>query len=315
VHDYHPLAVAAPALTLFNLNIFSKLAVGALSGFEYPAVLAGESRDPGRTIARSVMIAAPIIALMFILGTSSILALVPIDQIDLVGPIPQAFRVGFGAAGGALSVVIPFAVAAIIARSVANSSMLFTATTRMPMVAGWDHLLPPWFARLHPRHRTPINSIVFIGACSLLFGLAGMVGVGEQEAFQLLDNAAGIFYGMSYLVLFAVPIVGLRAHGGGVPLWLRAVSAAGFGVTALYIVLSVVPIIAVESRLTFALKIGGLVVGANALGALLYLRARRRAAVHSTTEAPAFAGATAAVVMPADAGVSQDSSRTKTTIS
>ncbi len=69
VRDYRPLVVAAPALTLMNLNIFSKLAVGALSGFEYAAVLAGESRDARRTIGRSVMIAAPIISFMFILGT------------------------------------------------------------------------------------------------------------------------------------------------------------------------------------------------------------------------------------------------------
>src|SRR6185436_12857662 len=33
--DYHPFAVAVPALTLFNLNVFGKMAMGALSGFEY----------------------------------------------------------------------------------------------------------------------------------------------------------------------------------------------------------------------------------------------------------------------------------------
>jgi glutamate:GABA antiporter len=276
VHSYHPFAFAAPALTLFNLNVCSKLAVGALSGFEYAAILAGESRDARRTIGRSVIIAAPIIALMFILGTSSILAIVPHDRIDLVGPIPQAFRLGFGPLG-AVAVVIPFAVAAITARTVANSSVLFTATTRMPMVAGWDHLMPAWFARLHPRFRTPVNSILFIGACALVFSLAGMAGVGEQEAFQLLDNAAGIFYGLTYLVLFAIPLVGLRGAGAErAPVWLRAVSLAGFAMTALYVVLSVVPIVSVESRLEFALKIGAVVVPANAAGALLYLRARRR---------------------------------------
>ncbi|HVT37507.1 MAG TPA: APC family permease [Gemmatimonadaceae bacterium] len=138
---YHPLAITAPALTLFNLNIFGKLAVGALSGFEYVAVLAGEARDARRTIGRSVIIAAPVIALMFILGTSAIQALVPGDQIDLVGPIPQAFRMALGSSG-AVAVLVPFAVFAVTARTIANSSVLFTATSRMPMVAGWDSLMP-----------------------------------------------------------------------------------------------------------------------------------------------------------------------------
>ena len=97
--DYHPYAVAMPALTLLSLNIFGKLAMGALSGFEYVAVLAGETKDAARTIARSTLIAAPIIAAMFILGTSSVLAFIPIDKINLIGPIPQVLRIGFGATG------------------------------------------------------------------------------------------------------------------------------------------------------------------------------------------------------------------------
>src|SRR5437868_3056261 len=42
--QYHPLQIAAPTLSIFYcFNIFSKLAVGALSGFEYVAILAGET--------------------------------------------------------------------------------------------------------------------------------------------------------------------------------------------------------------------------------------------------------------------------------
>jgi amino acid transporter len=284
--EYHPFAIAAPAMTLMSLNIFSKMAVGALSGFEYAAVLAGESRDPKRTIGLSVMIAAPVIAVMFILGTSTMLAIVPRDSIDLVGPIPQAFRLGLGSLGVA-AIIVPFAVAAVSARTVANSSVLFTATTRMPMVAGWDHLMPGWFARLHPRFRTPVNSILFIGACALAFALLGALNVGEQEAFQLLDSAAGIFYGLTYLVLFGIPLFGLRAAGGRAPFWLRAVSLAGFLTTVLYEVLNVVPIVSVASRLEFALKIGSVVVIANLLGAALYLAASRRRSATATAAASA----------------------------
>jgi amino acid transporter len=274
LRTYHPLAITAPALTLLNVNIFGKLAVGALSGFEYVAVLAGEARDPARTIGRSVIIAAPVIALMFILGTSAVQALVPPGSIDLVGPIPQAFRMGLGSSGAA-GILVPFAVLAVSARAIANSSVLFTATARMPMVAGWDNLLPGWFARLDPRYRTPVNSIVFIGVCALVIAAAGMINVGEQEAFQLIDSAAGIFYGLTYLVLFAVPLAG-RIAGERAPNWLRFLALAGFATTTLYIILSVVPIVNVTSRLAFALKISLLVVGANGIGVAIYLRERSR---------------------------------------
>src|SRR5947208_13411155 len=70
---YQPLQLALPTMSIFYcFNIFSKLAVGALSGFEYVAILAGETRAPARDIGRSVLIASPVIALAFILGTSSV---------------------------------------------------------------------------------------------------------------------------------------------------------------------------------------------------------------------------------------------------
>ncbi|HEV8447315.1 MAG TPA: APC family permease [Gemmatimonadaceae bacterium] len=273
--NYHPFAVALPALSLFSLNVFGKMALGALSGFEYVAVLAGETKDAGRSIGRATLIAAPVIAAMFILGTSAVLAFVPVDKINLIGPIPQVFSIGFGASTFGATMA-GAAILLLTVRSIANSSIVFTGTSRMPMVAGWNSLLPAWFTKLHPKYRTPVNSILFVGIASVLFGAAGIAGVGEQEAFQLLDNAAGIFYALTYLVLFAIPLVAFRGQGERMPLWLRAASASGFAVSLLYVVLSIFPIIDVTSWLSFAVKISGVVVGLNAVGATLFFAERRR---------------------------------------
>ena len=273
--DYHPFAVAMPALTLFSLNVFGKMAMGALSGFEYVAVLAGETKDAARTITKSTLIAAPIIAAMFILGTSAVLAFVPVDKIDLIGPIPQVLRIGFGITGVG-SAAAAISILLITGRTVANSSILLTATTRMPMVAGWDNLLPRWFTKLHPRYRTPVNSVLFVGLVALAFGAAGIVGVGEQEAFQLLENASGIFYGLAYLVMFAIPLVGLRGVEPQPSFWLRIAAASGFAVTLLYVVLSIFPIVGVASWMTFAVKISSVVILLNLAGAGLFFAARRR---------------------------------------
>jgi hypothetical protein len=47
-------------------------------------------------------------------------------------------------------------------------------------------------------------------------------------------------------------------------------------VTVLYSVLSIFPIIDVPSWQIFAVKVGGVVVGANLLGVAIYVVARRR---------------------------------------
>src|SRR3977135_2898583 len=52
LQNYHPFSTSMPPFSSLNINIFSKLAVGALSGFEYIAIMAGETRSPARNISR-----------------------------------------------------------------------------------------------------------------------------------------------------------------------------------------------------------------------------------------------------------------------
>jgi len=275
VTNYHPFMVKMPSPSLFNVNVFSKLALGALTGFEYIAILAGETRSPARNIGRSVIIAAPIIAVMFILGTSSVLAFVSPDKVDLIGPIPQVLSLGFGSFGW-VGKVVSLAILGVVVRQIALMSIYFTANTRLPVVAGWDNLLPAWFTRLHANYKTPVNSILFVGAITLALGLTSLIGVSEQEAFQLLDNAGGVFYAVTFVVLFAIPLAGMKAFGVRAPWWLKVACASGFLVSLLYIGFTIVPIIAVESRFWFATKIIAVVLGANAVGATIFALGSKR---------------------------------------
>lgn len=275
--EYHPFRTELPVMSLMTLNLLGKMGFGALGGFEYVAIHAGECRHPARTVGRSVALAAPIIAVMFILGASSVLALIPQNQIDLIAPIPQVLSVGLSQ----LSLVAPVTIMALLCIRLAQSSVMFAGNTRLPMVTGWDRLLPNWFTRLHAQYKTPVNSILFVGASTLVLGLAGLIGVGKQEAFQLLWNASGLFYALTYLVLFAIPLIGLRGLTPRPPIWLKAAALSGFLMTFLYVALSVVPIIQVESRLMFAVKISGLIVMTNIIGVAIYLMAKRRRHEHA----------------------------------
>ncbi|MBO0695922.1 MAG: APC family permease [Verrucomicrobia bacterium] len=276
---YRPLQIAAPAMSLFYcFNIFSKLAVGGLSGFEYVGILAGEAHAPARNIGRSVIIAAPIIALMFILGTSSVLAFIGTNEIDLIGPVPQTLRLGlhsFRIAGAIASVAILL----MTVRSISSMSIHFTGSSRLPMVAGWDRLLPSWFSRLHPRYKTPINSIMFVGAITLVIAVSSQIGAGLQEAFQLVDNAANVFYGIVYTVMFAIPIAGAAAVRTGARMWLRLAAGCGLVVCLLAIFFTIYPIIDVPNRLVFAAKIIAVTLLANLIGITIFtLNYRRRGA-------------------------------------
>ncbi|MGH9764756.1 MAG: APC family permease [Blastocatellia bacterium] len=277
LHSYHPLAMKIPEVSLLNLNILGKMGFAALGGFEYVAILAGETRSPARSVGLSVVISAPVITLMFILGTSSVVAFLKPADIDLIAPIPQVLSLGFHSFAF-VARLIPIVILVLLGLRLAQASVNFTANSRLPMVAGWDRLLPAWFCRLHPKYKTPANSIIFVGAMTLAFGLAGIAGVGEQEAFQLIQSASIIFYALSYLVMLAIPLIGLKAAGVKPNIWIKIAAVSGFLMTLLNVVLSIFPIVAVQSRLEFALKISCVIAVANAMGLAIFLLAERRRA-------------------------------------
>jgi amino acid transporter len=271
--SFHPWRLVAPPLTIFTLSVFSKMTFGALSGFEYVAIFAGESRNPARNINRSILITAPVIALIYIFATSSILAYVSPGAVDVIGPIPQALRLGFGNFG---AVIVPIAIFLLLTNYLSTFSLYFSGSARLPMTAGWDHLLAEWFSRLHARYKTPVNSILFLGGATLAASIAALIGVGEQEAYELLLTWGFTFYGIAYLALFAIPLLAPKASGIRPRVALRVAAASGLFVTLLFVALSIFPVIDVDSSWHYSLKIAGVVVGANLLGWMIYRAGQRK---------------------------------------
>ena len=270
---YELLPIQLPQFNLFSLALFGQMIFGALCGLEYIAILAGESKDAARTIGQSVVFASPTICAMFIAGTSAVVAFSR-GHIDFIAPIPQTLRYALGNNGlGNL-----FAMTAILLlqfRLIAAASFIFTGVTRLPMAAGWDHLIPEWFTRLHPRYRTPVNSVVFTCALVLLLLLLANVGVHAQEAFQVLTNAATTHYEIAYIAMFAIPLVGAKALRARLPRWIRWTSLTGVCATLFSFLISAYPFVDVVNPRVYAMKILGTTLLSNIVGYTFY-RIRNR---------------------------------------
>lgn len=271
---WDPFALQLPPRDLRSLALFGQMIFGALCGLEYLAILAGESRQPSRTIGQSVWIASPIICAMFILGTGSVAALVPTHRIDFIAPIPQTLRWTLGNAGVG-NVLATVAIVLVQMRLLGIASYIFTGLTRLPMATGWDRLTPAWFTRLHPRWQTPSNSILF--AAGLVFALAvlGSMGVHAQEAYQLLSNASLTHYELAYLAMFAIPLAGASTLRKSLPGWLRVTSLVGFAATLFSLLISAYPFVSVVNARSYAIKIIGTTLVSNLIATVFY-KVRRR---------------------------------------
>jgi len=141
--------------------------------------------------------------------------------------------------------------------------------------------LPEWFTRLHARYKTPVNSILFLGAVTLAASVVALIGVGPAEAYELLLTWGFTFYAIAYLALFAIPFLSPKDRGLR-PRWgLQLAALSGFLMTLLYVVLSIFPIVDVQSSWGYSLKIAGGVLGANALGWAIYRAERQKVADRS----------------------------------
>jgi amino acid transporter len=282
VSPQRPFSLALPAMTLMSLNLFGKLTFNALTGLEQVAVFAGETRNAARTILRSAWIAAPIIIVIYMSMAGAMLSYTPADRIDLTGPIPQvlaaAFDTGGASPGSGIDIGLLLGRGAILLLAVATAAqfaIIVAETARLPMVAAWDHLLPAWFTRLHPRYRTPTRSLAVIVILAVLLCALATAGTGNQEAFQVLVTCGNVSYAINYLLMFSVPLVAGARFGVRAGPILRLACVAGMLVTLLSIVFSLIPVVDVRSSGLYALKIGLTALALNLLGALLYWRGSR----------------------------------------
>ena len=88
---------------------------------------------------------------------------------------------------------------------IAQAAVYIAETSRLPMVAAWDHLLPGLVHALAPAlsRADALTAVLsaFLASCD----------AGAGEAFQLLVTSAFVCYSVNYLLTFAVPLfVGTR---------------------------------------------------------------------------------------------------------
>ncbi len=281
--QWTPLTLQIPAHDMRTLALFGQMLFGALCGLEYIAILAGESKSPERTITQSVWFASPIICAMFILGTGSVVAFVPRGEINFIAPIPQTFRMALGNAGIG-NVLATTAIFLVEIRLLGAVSLLMTGVSRLPLAVGWDELIPGWFTRLHPRWKTPANSILCTSVLIFLLVVMANVGVHAQEAFQVLSNASLTHYEVAYIAMFAIPLVGAASLRRKLPAWLKWTSVVGLCATIFSLLISAYPFVDVVNPMAYAAKIVCTLLVSNVVACGFY--ALRVKAAHASLTVP-----------------------------
>jgi glutamate:GABA antiporter len=217
-----------PRLDWQKLNFWSQIAL-AFTGLELAPIMAGEIRDPRRTIPRAAWISGAATSAFYVGGTLAMLALVSAERVDIMAGVVQA-----GQAAGARLGWIGFpAVIAILmlAGTAGGFSSWLSGCARLPFVIGIDKFLPPVFARLHPRWGTPYWALLGEGAICSLFVVVMTLGESLRAGYQILVDLTTVTSLFPFLYIFA----------GGWKCGFPVSAVCGLAVTVLAIGLAFIP--------------------------------------------------------------------------
>lgn len=169
----------------------------AFIGFEYVVIPAGEMRNPRRDIPLALVTMLAAVTLLYMLVIWAYIAIDPGSAGAEDNALALAAQEAMGRVG---SLAIVIAAAFSIG---ANNFAGGIALPRMTYGMAERGMLPRWFMDVSPRLRTPVNSILFYGIASILFGL--------WEGFMVLALAGTLTRLLTYLIsAAALPVLERR---------------------------------------------------------------------------------------------------------
>jgi amino acid transporter len=190
----HLAAGQAPVQAgLFGLAFISVL--WAYDGFADLSFLAGEVRNPERTLPRAIIGGTMAIIVIYLTTNAAYLYVLPIDAVAK-SPLIAADTMGalIGGAGASfVSIVV-----AISTFGAVNSDLL--GAPRIFYAAAEDGLFFKTLGRVHPTYRTPYISILFSAVLGIVFVLTGTF---EQLADTFV-LAIWPFYGLAVAGLYRI---------------------------------------------------------------------------------------------------------------
>ncbi|HJZ71371.1 MAG TPA: APC family permease, partial [Vicinamibacterales bacterium] len=225
-------------------------------GYEVVPIPAGEAIDPRRDMPFAMV--ATIVSVAIVMTLVQIVAQGVLPNLaEHATPIADAAAAFLGG-GGALLI----GVGSVVSMTGNNAGQVLNGSRTLYALAEAGQL-PAWFARVHPRFRTPVNAILFQSAVALTLSLSGsFAAIAVVSALARLLMYAGS----------AAATLKLRAQAAGSEVK-PATFTAPLGPTAPIVALCVCAALAAGATR------GQLLGGALALvaGAVLFAAARRAA--------------------------------------
>ncbi|MEO8294780.1 MAG: APC family permease [Gemmatimonadota bacterium] len=271
---------------LTELNLWASIAF-AFAGLELCAVMAGEVQEPRRTLPRSILIAAPLITVIYLIGTGTVLVLIPQGQINVVSGFLQAILAGARLVGTGALWIAPVAAALYVLGNIGGIGAWLAGPARVAFVIGLDRFFPPAFGKVHPKWGTPYVAILIQSVLATIFICISVLGKGTtvETAYLIVLDTMLLIYFIPFIYLFVsyLLLTGRTPSPSAIGIRRWFTGLAGLLLTVFAMIVATVPPSNTPSVLLFELKVVGGAAGIVLVGCLLYWRAQRGRNISAAT--------------------------------
>ena len=167
----------------------------AYDGWNNITFIAGEIKEPQRTIPKSLLLGLSVCILLYACINLAFVYVLPVEQMAVSSFVAaDAASVTWGTAGAVLIVLL------VVASTLGTTNSNVLSTARVTFAMGTENKLLSVAGKVHPRFQTPANALWINAAwtCVLIF----------SGSFDMLTDmlifVSWLFYGMSALGVFVL---------------------------------------------------------------------------------------------------------------
>jgi basic amino acid/polyamine antiporter, APA family len=182
--NYHPFAPNGWT----GIHHGAAIVFFAYIGFDAISTAAEETKNPQRNLPIGILGGLAICTVIYVIVGAVLTGMVPYTDLGVADPLAKALQTaGFTKIGWLVALGAVISMSAVLLVFQYGQPRIFMAMAR-------DGLLPPWAAKIHPKHRVPHVTTVITGVFVALWSLVGDAGetynltnIGTLFAFALVS--------------------------------------------------------------------------------------------------------------------------------
>jgi amino acid transporter len=151
-----------PQISSFSNAVL--LLVFAFGGFESVMINTGEVNNPSKTLPFGLLAATTVVAVFYILIQVTCIGTLP-GLSTSEKPLAEAASVFMGRAGGGF-----IAIGAFVS-IIGTLNIIMFSGSRLPFAFSKEDQFPQLFSFVHPKYRTPVNSLLLMAAVSFIISV------------------------------------------------------------------------------------------------------------------------------------------------